>query len=135
DDRLVADDEDAAERGVLQSEAHHLLAQLARQPRGPRDEILHVVSPLAAGEVGPGLRGRGGREGRLALGRALPGRHPSRHHFPRAPISAPWAAAAISAPAPPSTARRAATTAARTVWSMLVPVSPSGTGYTLSRFT
>ncbi len=53
--------------------------------------------------------------------------------LPRAPMSAPklaaWATRSASAPAP---ARSASSRAARTVASMLVPVSPSGTGKTLS---
>ena len=53
--------------------------------------------------------------------------------LPRAPMSAPklaaWATRSASASAP---ARSASSRAARTVASMLVPVSPSGTGKTLS---
>ena len=47
--------------------------------------------------------------------------------FPRAPMSAPYAAAALTLSIAGS-ASRACFTAARIVWSMFVPVSPSGTG-------
>ena len=52
--------------------------------------------------------------------------------LPRAPMSAPWEMARqISArPAP---ARRSSSLTAASVKAMLVPVSPSGTGYTFSR--
>ena len=52
--------------------------------------------------------------------------------FPRAPISEPWLnalhVATMSSPAVPTSA-----TTDSSVSAMFVPVSPSGTGYTLSR--